>query len=308
MNGVHAHGDCAFSSCAWAAVSALCMAGRTCVVVSLAAIALLPGASCAAEREPEPPRQVTPSPPVSEPPVVGKAIGATPPTVRIVDPRPGQRFFGQQLIIFDARGYDEKDAWPLQKPLEWSSDRDGPLGSGQVARFAKDFSDGTHVITVSATDSDGLVGRAQVTITTAEWNTELYKGPKLLAEMRQEKPVRVGETVRCAATVMSVGTEDTAEPIVLDAEVSWGLAHANASGPGWTCDPADDDGPRTKIHCTYPASVPLAKKTPPLSVRGVVRNAYDASIYVRAMLPHGPRDSSSSDACSIEVRGASSKK
>jgi len=51
--------------------------------------------------------------------------------------------------------------------LAWSSDRDGPLGSGRSGGFTA-LSAGEHTITLTATDSDGMTGAASATLYVGE--------------------------------------------------------------------------------------------------------------------------------------------
>jgi hypothetical protein len=86
----------------------------------------------------------------------------TAPTVSIIEPEDGAPFDSGDTVSFqavatDARGRD------LSSQVEWTSSLDGFLFTG--AEFSRGLSDGTHVITASATDSRGKTGKDTVTVT-----------------------------------------------------------------------------------------------------------------------------------------------
>src|SRR5262245_19995034 len=76
------------------------------------------------------------------------------PTVTITAPAAGAVAFRNDAISFVGTARDVEDG-NLASRLQWSSDRDGSLGSGAALSVSR-LSVGTHVITASATDSDGL--------------------------------------------------------------------------------------------------------------------------------------------------------
>jgi hypothetical protein len=90
-------------------------------------------------------------------------VSNQPPSAAILRPAPNQLFFGSQQIVFEAVATDVEDS--LVDDLEWSSSADGVLGLGQtLIRQASDLSEGTHLITVTATDSAGATNSASVPI------------------------------------------------------------------------------------------------------------------------------------------------
>jgi hypothetical protein len=74
-------------------------------------------------------------------------------------------FIGDQQIALEATADDLQDG-PLDgSSVQWSSSRDGLLGYGAVLNFETDIlSEGTHLITVTATDAEGLSTSVQLTI------------------------------------------------------------------------------------------------------------------------------------------------
>ena len=88
-----------------------------------------------------------------------------PPKVGINAPMNGSTLIADGQVFFDASANDPQDG-PLDGGnVQWVSSRDGVLGAGSVLYFATDLlSEGTHLITVTATDSHGLSSSAQVMI------------------------------------------------------------------------------------------------------------------------------------------------
>ncbi|MFC3385404.1 DUF1194 domain-containing protein [Couchioplanes azureus] len=88
------------------------------------------------------------------------------PTVNMLAPGAGQTFSGAQVIPFAAQANDVEDGLLDGAAVQWSSDRDGPLGTGaQLPLRADQLSLGEHVITVTARDSAGQTSTATVRIT-----------------------------------------------------------------------------------------------------------------------------------------------
>lgn len=68
-----------------------------------------------------------------------------------------------QLLSFEGSASDYEDNSIPDAKLIWSSDRDGQLGVGNRIDVTK-LSVGVHVVTLAAKDSDGMEGRASVTV------------------------------------------------------------------------------------------------------------------------------------------------
>jgi hypothetical protein len=88
-----------------------------------------------------------------------------PPTILLNAPVNGSLFVADEQIFLDASVYDSQDG-PLDGDrVQWVSSLDGPLGGGAVLNLEADaLSEGTHLITVTATDSAGLTNSATVQI------------------------------------------------------------------------------------------------------------------------------------------------
>lgn len=84
-----------------------------------------------------------------------------PKLVLITGPAGGSTYALNDLVVLSGRASDLEDK--MVEKLAWTSDRDGELGIGpEVA--TRDLSAGEHVITLKATDSQGLTGEATVRV------------------------------------------------------------------------------------------------------------------------------------------------
>ncbi|MEM4259891.1 MAG: PKD domain-containing protein [Candidatus Woesearchaeota archaeon] len=78
----------------------------------------------------------------------------TPPNVIILSPNDNSQFKENEIIIFTGRGFDVEDGPLPNSSLEWSSSINGILGYGRTIQH--NLSVGTHIITLTGTDSQGL--------------------------------------------------------------------------------------------------------------------------------------------------------
>ena len=90
------------------------------------------------------------------------------PDVEILEPDGDEASFGGRTIAFDAMVFDEQDTMVTDpNNLKWVSDRDGEIGKG--TRFSTSrLSAGTHVVTLTATNSKGLSNSESVTLEVLE--------------------------------------------------------------------------------------------------------------------------------------------
>jgi len=113
------------------------------------------------------------------------------PEIRVTSPPADSLFSGRQVIRFAAVAQDREDGSVTGTNLVWTSDLDGPLGTGEVLhREAADLSRGTHRITVTATDAAGESRSASVPFTIASavrprlLLTEVSPGTKVRLRIR----------------------------------------------------------------------------------------------------------------------------
>jgi hypothetical protein len=90
------------------------------------------------------------------------------PQILSIDPISGTTYVVSQTISFDAITFDPEDQQLPDGNLQWSSDRDGVLGTGSLLQLDT-LSIGIHAITLTATDSDAAQATQTFTvIVTAE--------------------------------------------------------------------------------------------------------------------------------------------
>lgn len=88
----------------------------------------------------------------------------TPPTATIDTPADTSTFNEGDWVTFAGTGTDTEDGTLTGGSLVWNSNRDGRLGIGvSIQNIA--LSNGTHVITLTATDSEGGAGSDTISIT-----------------------------------------------------------------------------------------------------------------------------------------------
>ena len=87
-----------------------------------------------------------------------------PPTAEIIFPNEGNVLKELGPQIFHASAWDKEDFVLLEADLVWSSDVDGVFASGSLVTF-DNLSVGSHVITLTATDSDGMSDEDSVSVT-----------------------------------------------------------------------------------------------------------------------------------------------
>lgn len=95
-------------------------------------------------------------------------VGSTnqPPVATIVSPETGIVRFAGETVTFVGEGQDPEDGSLPAGALGWSSSIDGPLGTGWM--IAAPLSLGTHTIRLVATDTDGAMDTATVTVQLVE--------------------------------------------------------------------------------------------------------------------------------------------
>jgi len=87
---------------------------------------------------------------------------ATPPTAEIISPTDQDVANKGGVILLEGNGIDAEDGILPSTNLQWTSDKDGPLGTGNVIN--SELSKGSHNITLIVTDSMNETGTAVVIV------------------------------------------------------------------------------------------------------------------------------------------------
>ncbi len=92
-------------------------------------------------------------------------VNSDPPEVTITAPLTDARFEQADTITFAGSAVDPEDGPLTGSSLTWKSSLDGTIGSGEtISVAAADLSSGSHLITLAATDSDGVTGSASINV------------------------------------------------------------------------------------------------------------------------------------------------
>ncbi len=93
------------------------------------------------------------------------SVAKHPPQANIWSPEDNTLYVGNQTITLEGYAYDNEDGLLSDVALSWSSNLDGILGTGSsLAVVASTLTEGIHIITLMAQDSDGQVGTDTVTV------------------------------------------------------------------------------------------------------------------------------------------------
>ncbi|MDP3061614.1 MAG: hypothetical protein Q8O40_00145 [Chloroflexota bacterium] len=161
------------------------------------------------------------------------------PQATITFPDDGSAFRPGQLVWLRGVGFDSDDGFLTDVAMQWSSSLDGPLGAGDDLPLTG-MSQGTHTVTLTATDSDGNQASDGITI-------------QIVATPLSETPPTPTPTPMPASTA-------TATPVPAATPTP-----TSTSGPGACC--------RSWHLCAWPGSA----GGHPTGSRGVVRLAAQAT-------------------------------
>ena len=126
------------------------------------------------------------------------------PEILIRSPATGTLFFGNQQLVLTALAYDPEDGVLDGTNIVWSSDLDGPLGSGsRLYTTAAALREGTHLVSATALDSGGLTASAQVNLVVQR------TVPPSVADLAVSQTSQVTTTgLTFTVTVQSLGPSD----------------------------------------------------------------------------------------------------
>lgn len=132
--------------------------------------------------------------------LVGGPLGA--PEVSITAPDDGSTYLIQESVTFRGQASDETTP-PSDLSFLWESDRDGVLSGavtagGESLLLAEGMSAGTHLVTLTVTDSDGESGTDFVTVTLSEDDVIAEPGDLVFSEFMVNPQVvddEIGEWV-----------------------------------------------------------------------------------------------------------------
>ncbi len=91
-------------------------------------------------------------------------VGNDPPTADITAPATGSSYNSGANVVFQGTGTDAEDGALSGASLVWRSSLDNQIGTGTTLATST-LSSGTHVITLTATDSDGDTGTDSIVVT-----------------------------------------------------------------------------------------------------------------------------------------------
>jgi hypothetical protein len=152
---------------------------------------------------------------------VAFTVTPTAPVVTITAPAPAARLFAGTAIAFGGTALDATDG-DLSAVLAWTSDLDGPIGTGASFTTTR-LRIGAHTVTATATDAGGKVGRAQRKV--------LIRAPNASPVVTIVTPAD-GATLLSNNRVLLSATATDAEDGDVGAGVQWASSRDGALGVG----------------------------------------------------------------------------
>ncbi|PWK54253.1 fibronectin type III domain-containing protein [Pleionea mediterranea] len=145
----------------------------------------------------------------------------TAPVVSIVNPTNGHSEYQGSSISFNGNTIDQEQG-SLTSYLVWQSNIDGVLGSG--GSISSVLSLGTHTITASVMDEQGLQGQSQITVTILEANNTA-------PEISISSPTSGSEFLETDAVTLTATANDD-EDGDLSSSIEWSSSIAGQLGTG----------------------------------------------------------------------------
>jgi hypothetical protein len=130
------------------------------------------------------------------------------PTADVSSPEDNRLYVGEQIIILEGTGSDVEDGALDDSRLAWTSDLNGPLGTGtSLAINAMKLQEGMHTITLTATDSTNHTGSASIAIRIFRTRPPL---PAILSVSPGQLPFRLahGQTATETVAIRNDGDGD----------------------------------------------------------------------------------------------------
>ncbi len=147
------------------------------------------------------------------------------PTATILSPAADDVIARGDLAVLTGGAVDREDGRVADASLTWTSDRDGPLGAGSRVTTS-DLSAGTHTITLTATDADGVTGTDTVRLTVAgATEPTLDPDPATVGEAATATSRAIAGTDRIIGCTVDYGDGAAPAAGVLDGHVCRGPAH-----------------------------------------------------------------------------------
>jgi hypothetical protein len=158
------------------------------------------------------------------------AVPTKAPLAEIVLPSDNATFFPAQPITFVGNAYDAEDGVLGDAALQWSSSLDGDLGTGTTTSTVN-LSTGTHVISLTATDSEGKTSAVtrtiQIAAGTASVPVELNVAPEVIGVTTLFKSAPISSTI----SLRNAAESDL--PWTASVDVDWAaLSTTSGTTPG----------------------------------------------------------------------------
>ncbi|MEW6202507.1 MAG: carboxypeptidase regulatory-like domain-containing protein [bacterium] len=152
------------------------------------------------------------------------AAANTAPTAAIITPASGSTFLTTQNVVLSGTGVDAQDGSLTGAALNWTSSIDGILGAGNTLTMA--LSAGTHLISLTVTDSGGLTDSDMVTITVTTPTTNTPP-TAVIATPADDAMFQSGQNI-----IFSGSAADTEDGILTGAALAWSSSIDGALGIG----------------------------------------------------------------------------
>ena len=224
--------------------------------------------------------------------------GCPPCPVTILTPADGDHFEVGELIIFTGFARDFKDGELSGDSLVWKSSIDDEIGKGLIVN-RNDLSEGTHTITLTATNSLEKKGTATITITIGE-ETPTTTTTTAIIPTPTTTPTTTSTTITDISGVLEIDKISGPLGVPMEAEVLIpfhveGTEIVGEGGP-WQTPISGDDVPIPNAPCTVDFTGEFAIQ----NFRGVLRtdwfeephlhfywSVYETEYWTRTCIPGG---------------------